>query len=740
MTLPVLVRLPVLGLMHASKPDSGTTLEAVPPTVTLSEAESKTLLRRYGLPFAMERAVNDGEAAIAAATEIGFPVALKASGPTIAHKTERGLVHLGLGTVAAVQRAVDDIRGKIRPEDGTVQFLVAPMVAGNRELIAGVVRDPTFGPVVMVGVGGILAEALADVTFLRLPFGADDVERAIDRMSLKALFGDYRGDAAPDRASLFALLSGLADLTIDRPDIVSVDVNPVIITREGGLVAVDALVETGMAAEQAITPAKRGDRAFDAMFDPAGVVVVGASGHPGKFGFVSLHNILASGYRGRVYATNRGKERVLGIDCVESVSDVPAGAVDLAFLCTPAAANEDILRQCASVGIRAVFVASAGYREAGDIEAERRLTVLADELGILIAGPNGQGLVSTPSHLCAQIVAPYPPAGVIGIASQSGNFVSTFMNYSRHSGVGVSRAVSAGNAAQTTVDDFLRYLANDPVTRVGLTYVESVENGESFVDALSGFVASKPLVMVKGGATDAGSRAASSHTGALAADHAVFSAVVRQLGVTLVDGVEEAFDVAAAFATQPLPKGNRLVIVTTVGGWGVVTSDAVARDAVLQLVDLPDELMRNLDGILPPRWSKNNPIDCAGGETRDTVPEILEMVAASDAVDAVLLLGLGIQSNQARLMVEGGFYPEEGLERIVGYHCRQDERYARAAVDVSSRSGKPVMVATELAVADPENPGPATCRELGSYCFPTGARAVRALAEMVRYARFSGVA
>lgn len=712
----------------------------MPPSSTLSEAESKAILGRYGLPFAEERVVDDGDAAAAAASTIGFPVALKASGPTIAHKTERGLVHLGLASEAAVRRAVDDIRSKIRPEDGMVQFLVAPMVAGNRELIAGVVRDPTFGPVVMVGVGGILAEALADVIFLRVPFDAEDLERAIERMSMKALFGPYRGDASPDRASLFGLLSGLADMTVDRPDIVSVDVNPVIVTRDGGLVAVDALVETGAPVERPIVRTTSDWRAFDAMFDPAGVVVVGASTHPGKFGFVSLHNILASGYGGRVFGTNRGSERVLGIDCVESVTDLPPGAVDLAFLCTPASANEEILRQCASVGIRAVFVASAGYREAGDIEAERRLTALADELGILMAGPNGQGLVSTPSRLCAQIVAPYPPAGSIGIASQSGNFVSTFMNYSRHSGVGVSRAVSAGNAAQTTVDDYLRYLARDPFTRVGLTYVESVDNGESFVDALSMFVASKPLVMVKGGATGAGSRAASSHTGALAADHAVFSSVVRQLGVTLMDGVEEAFDAAAAFATQPLPKGNRLVIVTTVGGWGVVTADAVARDGVLQLVDLSDDLMRNLDGILPPRWSRNNPIDCAGGETRDTVPEILEMVAASKDVDAVLLLGLGIQSNQARLMVEGGFYPGEGLERIVGYHRRQDERYARAAVDVSRRLGKPVLVATELAVADPENPGPGTCRELGAYCFPTGARAVRALAEMVRYARFAGAA
>ena len=146
--------------------------------------------------------------------------------------------------------------------------------------------------------------------------------------------------------------------------------------------------------------------------------------------------------------------------------------------------------------------------------------------------------------------------------------------------------------------------------------------------------------------------------------------------------------------------------------------------------------MASLDAILPPRWSRNNPIDCAGGETRDTIPEILDLVAAHDDVDAILLLGLGIQSNQARMMREGRFYPDHGLERIVTYHERQDERYVRAAVETAHKWNKPVMVATELAVADSDNPGPLTARELGSYCFPSGARAVRALAEMARYAGF----
>jgi acetyltransferase len=314
--------------------------------------------------------------------------------------------------------------------------------------------------------------------------------------------------------------------------------------------------------------------------------------------------------------------------------------------------------------------------------------------------------------------------------------VSSFLNYSRQTGVGIARAVSAGNAAQIRVEDYLDWYSTDNSTKVGLAYIEHVSNGDRLKSAMSKMSSTKPLVVVKGGATSAGSKAASSHTGALASDDKVFDGVCRATGVIRVDDIERAFDVAASFSTQPLPRGNRVVVLTTVGGWGVVTADAIARDGVLDLIELPDDLMIQLGDLLPPRWSRNNPIDCAGGETRDTISQIMDIVAAHDQVDAVIFLGIGIQSNQARLMREGSYYPEFGLERIVQYHNRQDERYAVAALEASRKYSKPVLIATELAVADPNNPGPAMVRETGRLCYPTGARAAYALAQMVRYSEF----
>ena len=708
-------------------------------TATLSESASKLLLAEFGVPMAPEDTVPDADSAIEAAVRLGFPVVAKLCGDAIAHKTERGLVRLRLADEAAVRTAAIDLLALARPEDGDVSVLVAPMVTGNRELIAGVVRDPQFGASVMLGVGGVLAEAVADVVFRPAPLDAVTAHEMIDGLATQKLLGAFRGEAPVDRDALAAVLVGLGRVAAERPDVVSVDVNPLIIAGDGQPVAVDALVEIGDVARTVSVARERpSDAQFAALFEPRGVLVTGASTHPGKFGFVSLHNLLASGYEGAVFGTNLQGEEVLGVRTVADIDALPDGAIDLVFVCTPASANPDLLRACARKGVRAAFLTSAGYGEAGEEgrRAEAELVALADELGILLAGPNGQGVVSTPAKLCAQIVAPYPPAGRIGVASQSGNFVSSFMNYARATGVGISRAVSAGNAAAVTVADYLDYYADDPATAVGLAYLEGITDGRSLMERLASVARRKPLVLVKGGATEGGARAAASHTGALAADDKVFDGFCRAAGITRASTVEEAFEAAATFATQPLPEGPNVVILTTAGGWGVVTSDALTREGILNLIELPEDLRAAIDAKLPPRWSRSNPVDCAGGETRDTIPEVMEIIATHPEVNAVVYLGLGIQANQARMMREGRFYPDHGLERIVAYHERQDQRFAEAADELSTRTGKPILVATELAVADPSNVGPAAVRATGRLCYPSGNRAVTALGHLYRSAEY----
>ncbi len=711
-------------------------------STTLSEHASKALLASFGIPVAREVLVADADTAVRAAETIGFPVVVKLCGDAIAHKTERDLVRLNLGDAAAVRAAAIELLGRRRPEDGEVGLLVAEMVRGRRELIAGLVRDPQFGPCVVLGLGGILTEALGDVVFAGVPVTPRDAHRMIgDLRTARLLTRPFRGEPAVDVDALARVLVGLGALALARPDVCSVDVNPLIV-RGAEPIAVDALVVLGDAETAPAAALPDGPAMLERLrplFHPRGVIVAGASSHPGKFGFAAFHNLLRFGYRGEVFAVNREGTEILGRPTHRDIADVPAGRADLVIVCTPNRANTALLRACAAKGVRAAFVASAGYGEAGEDgrRLERELVAVADEVGIALAGPNGQGLISTPESMCAQIVAPYPPPGRISIASQSGNLASVWGNYAVLTGVGVSKVVSCGNSAQLTLADYLAYLAADPETAVALAYLEGVADGARFLEAARRLTAAKPLVVLKGGVAAEGQRAASSHTGALATDDRVFDGLCRQLGILRAPSAEHAFEWAATFATQPQPRGRRTVVLTAAGGWGVLAADACVA-AGLDLVALPADLRTALDAMLPPRWSRNNPVDLAGGETRDTIPDVCHLIADHPDVDAVLLLGTGIQANQAHALKTGEFYPGFGLDRIVEFHERQDRRYAEAALEASERSGKPVLVATELMYADRHygNPAPLAVREGGRVCYPSAHRAVAALRALVAYAEF----
>ena len=710
---------------------------------TLSEYESKRLLGELGVPVSRERWVAAPSDAAAAAQEIGFPVAIKLCGAAISHKTERNLVRLGVGDSDGVRSAADELWALRRDDDGEVGVLISEMVPGRRELIAGAVRDPQFGPCVLIGLGGVLAEALRDVVFATAPLDRAVARRMLGDLRASHLLTEpFRGEGPADLDAIADILVALGRAIEADPEIESIDVNPLIL-RAGHPVAVDALVVRAPAAPAPSLPEELSGDAlrerFGALFHPRGVIVAGASTHPGKFGFVALHNLKRCGYGGELFAVNREGAEILGETSLREVSEVPAGRADMVFVCTPAPANVPLLRACADVGVRAAFVASGGYREAGeDGEAlERELVETADELGILLAGPNGQGVISTPAAMCAQIVAPYPPPGRISVVSQSGNLVSSFLNYGTQTGVGISKAVSAGNSAQTNISHYLEYFAEDPETDVVVSYLEGIPDGAHFRRALERLTRKKPLVLVKGGVREEGQQAALSHTGSLATNDRVFNGICRQYGVLRAATVEDAFEWAASLATQPLPRGRRTVVFTTAGGWGVLSADACA-EAGLELMDLPDDIRDAVDQMVPARWSRANPLDLAGGETRDTVTAVLDLLCAHQDVDAVIHLGLGIQAATAQLMKNGPFYPDHGLDRMTDFHERQDRRYAEAAAEASERHGTPVLSATELVYTDREygNSGPLAVKDAGRVCYPSAHRAIRALRALCDYAEF----
>ncbi|HET9728475.1 MAG TPA: acetate--CoA ligase family protein, partial [Acidimicrobiia bacterium] len=286
---------------------------------TLSEIASKQLVAQYGVPVPNERTATTINDAVIAAEAIGYPVVLKICGDAIAHKTERGLVRLALRDAEAVAGAYRELVELVRPDDGVVEILVAPMLRATRELIAGLVRDPQFGPCVMLGVGGVLAEALGDVAFRLAPVSDLDADELLDDLATQALLAPFRGEPAIDRIALQRIIEGLGRLARDRPDVASVDLNPLLIV-DGTPIAVDALVELAAPAAPPIAPrARPTNDKVRALFEPRGIVVAGASTHPGKFGFVALHNILAAGYEGAIAATNLEGTSVLGVETVASI-------------------------------------------------------------------------------------------------------------------------------------------------------------------------------------------------------------------------------------------------------------------------------------------------------------------------------------------------------------------------------------------------------------------------------------
>ena len=445
--------------------------------------------------------------------------------------------------------------------------------------------------------------------------------------------------------------------------------------------------------------------------------------------------------RGDLFAVNRdGARGARPADAAARSTRCPDGAADLVFVCTPNQANVELLRACAKKGVRAAFVASGGYGEAGEDgrALERELVSVANALGILLAGPNGQGVISTPVSMCAQIVAPYPPPGRISVASQSGNLVSSFLNYAVASGVGISKAISCGNSAQTTLADYLDYFGADPETAVALAYLEGVADGAHFIDALRAFTARKPLVLVKGGVAAEGKRAAASHTGSLASDDRVFDGICRQWGALRAPTVEEAYEWAATFATQPLPRGRRVVVFTTAGGWGVLAADACAA-AGLELIALPDAVRetrrraraRALEPEQPdrPRRRRDARHDPRGARHR-------VRPSRRRRGDPPRHRHPGRERERARSPASSTrTTASSGSSRTTSARTAAMREAAREA---SERHGKPVLTATELVNCDRHygNSGPLGVREEGRLCYASAHRAVRALRALVDYAEY----
>ncbi len=391
---------------------------------------------------------------------------------------------------------------------------------------------------------------------------------------------------------------------------------------------------------------------IDALINPKSIAVVGASTKPRTVGNDLLRNLIFTEFNGPVYPINPKAESILGIACYESLRHTPKPA-DLAVVVVPAAAILDVVADAAAAGVKAMVLISAGFKETGAAGAqlEVKLRDAVRAAGIPLIGPNCLGIINTDPavRINATFARKMPEAGNLAFISQSGALCTSVLDYAEERRMGFSKFISFGNKADVNEIDLLAYLAQDEKTRVIAMYLEDVTNGRAFIETAREifWTTGKPMLCLKSGRSAEGAKAVSSHTGSLAGSDSIYDALLIQSGVQRVDTIAELFDYAALYTTQPLPRGNRLAIITNAGGPGIMATDAAVR-AGMRIAALSDATRDELRGKLPASASLRNPVDVIGDARADRYEAAVRTVLKDPEVD----MGIVILTPQSMTEIE----------------------------------------------------------------------------------------
>ena len=379
---------------------------------------------------------------------------------------------------------------------------------------------------------------------------------------------------------------------------------------------------------------------LEAVLKPRSIAVIGASRRKLTIGNTLFHNLLHHDFSGVVYPVNPSASPVAAVQAYPAVRDIP-GEVDLAIIITPAETVAGLVEECGRKGVRGIVIISAGFGESSPRgkAAQDEILEISRRYGMRLVGPNCMGIINTAPEISmnATFSTIYPPIGGIAMSTQSGALGLAILEYARNLNIGLSTFVSIGNRADVSSNDLLQYWEKDPSTKVILLYLESFGNPKKFVRIARSVTRSKPVVALKSGRTSAGSRAAASHTGALATAEVASEALFKQTGMVRVDTLEELFGVANLLTHQPLPRGRRVAVLTNGGGPGIMTADACA-DRGLELPVLSGDTISQLRGFLSPRASLSNPVDMTADSSAETYRQALDVLSRDDCVDIVIVI------------------------------------------------------------------------------------------------------
>lgn len=707
---------------------------------TLTEAEAKEVLKEYGIPVVPEKVVHTVEEAYAAADKFGFPVVVKGLGAKITHKTERNLVKLDLKSREDVQKAALYIKEAAGIDlEG---FLIQPMVAGRREFVAGLFHDDQFGPTIMFGLGGVFTEAIGDVVFRVAPVDEKEALKMLSELKSQKLLRDFRGEKSPDIDALVQTLVGLSSIGLEIPEIKEIDINPLLVSSDGKVTAVDALIVLGKSETEGKELTQQVElKDIWKLFNPRSIAFVGASANISKWGHLMYSGVFAGKYQGAIYLVNATGGEIAGRKVYTSVAEIP-DPVDMAVVTVPADKILSLIPQFEEKGIKNVLIITSGFSEVGAEGKilEQELVEKARKAGILIIGPNTMGICNPYISLYCIGSHVRPPAGGTSLLSQSGNLGTQLLAFAAKEDIGIRGYCGSGNEAMVTIEDYMDGFEVDEKTKNIVLYIESIKNGRRFFETARRVGKHKPVIVLKGGRTKAGSSAAASHTGAMASNIKVFMAACRQAGIVQARNPMELLDFSAAFSSLPLPKGNNVALVTLGGGWGVVASDLCEENGLV-VPRLSEDVISKIDKLLPPFWSHANPIDVVGDMNNETYMKILEELNQWSGCDAIIHMGIIGRKTMIRSILEStsavnSKYDAAFVDGSLQYVESFEKQTVVQTVKLMEKYNKPIIGVYLLSDDQTQTVTDVNGCQYKGVNFITPEKAVKALAKMYQYSQW----
>ena len=608
----------------------------------ITEESSKEILSEYGIKVPQYALVTSSDEAVKKSKEIGFPLVAKIVSADILHKTDVGGVKVGLRSEDEVKKAFDDMYHRLKEKFDVKGVLLEKMVPNGVELIIGLQNDSQFGPSIMVGLGGIYTELLKDVSFRVLPITKDDAIKMLNSLRGRDILKGFRGSKTVNMDMISEAIVNIGTLGVDLAGkYESIDFNPVVVYPDGYFVVDAKIILKEKSSDDAISKASPDASFMDLFFNAKSVALIGASPEPGKIGNSVMESLAKHDYKGKVYPVNaKGYPEIMGIKAYKNLLDIK-DPIDVVIVTVDLKFVPDLLAECGKKNIHNMVIISGGGKELGGERAaiEKRVQDLSRELNVRIIGPNCIGIFNGENRLdCAfqgHLRMIRPRQGNVAFLSQSGTVGIAFMETA--DAFGLSKMISYGNRSDVDEADMIHYLAQDPDTNVIGLYVEGLGDGRKFMNSAKNVIKEyqKPIVVFKNGRSTKGAKQAASHTGSLGGSFAVISGAFEQTGIISVDSYEELTSALKALTWQPVPKGNRIAMVTNGAGPIIAAIDNFER-LNLELAQLSDQTMKSFKEHYPATYVIGNPCDVTGSASADDYRFAIQAFLDDPNVDIVM--------------------------------------------------------------------------------------------------------